>query len=144
MISSATWIFFLKIKTHVNLEISSIMTRMYFFPYPDLTRTSPNRSLWRRWRGLTINEQDFGLKEDLVCLPFSHVKHNLSLTNCTLGIPLTNWFLAIFKMFLKFICDILLSKDNIDEIEHEKRSNDEESFQQKTYLNHRCCFVDLQ
>jgi len=37
-----------------------------------------------------MDEQDLGLKEDLLYLPFSHAEQSLSLMKLIFGIPLTS------------------------------------------------------
>src|SRR5581483_5436962 len=74
MISSGASLLDRRKNTHVYLEYSSTMTRVYFFPAMDWTLTGPKRSMWRRCRGELMEEICLDLKLALVCFPFSHAE----------------------------------------------------------------------
>src|ERR671933_486697 len=105
IITPAASLLALRKKTHVYLEYSSTITRVYLLPAILGVLTGPNKSMCNKSRGDSIVAKSLDLNVALCCFPFSQARHNLSFSYLIIGRPDTSSFFESLLISLKFILD---------------------------------------
>ena len=108
---------FLRKSTHVYLEKSSTMTKMYFFPAMLSGVIGPMRSMCTSSSIPLDLISEICLCWTFTCLPWQHPPHTVSVCFSSSGIPLTTSALIKRVRPLVFICpSFLCHRSNLDSL----------------------------